>query len=146
MKSRTLIAALFAFMVVAPGQASAASVPVVHDLAGYGHSSVRPRALWAFTGDGSMGLIRLRWTHWRASSAFAGGTLYYRSCWGSCFKPGYVPVKVGLYAAQRYQGQSYFSRVYYHFWWHGVLHTNVAVYSGSKSYGYWRYTSGGWVP
>ncbi len=84
---------------------------------GWGHGTVRLSVLYV---GGPDTFVRVQhWSHWTASSAFAGGTLWADNCQPNCAAGHYVkyPASVTLSRVAAHKGASYFSRLtlrYYH--------------------------------
>jgi hypothetical protein len=120
--------------------AAAATPPVVFNYAeGWQHGRVRPRAIYIGNG-GAPYVIRLAWSHWNGTSAYASGFLerQYASC--LTVKPAYkcpehrFGTGVRLSRVQTHDGVRYFSRMRWS--WHAR--------SGAHRFTYWRTAHGFW--
>lgn len=120
--------------------AAAATQPVVFNYAeGWQHGRVRPRAIYIGNG-GAPYVIRLSWSHWNGTSAYASGFLerQYASCLAS--KPAFkcpehrYGVGVRLTRVATHDGVRYFSRMRWS--WH--------TRSGAHRFTYWRTARGFW--
>jgi hypothetical protein len=130
----------------APGRAGggvsavAATPPVVFNYAaGWQHGRVRPQAIYIGNG-GAPYVIRLAWSHWNGTSAYASGILnrQYVSC--LTVKPAYrcpehrFGVGVTLSRVETHDGVRYFSRMRWS--WHSR--------AGAHRFTYWRTARGFW--
>jgi hypothetical protein len=134
-----LAAALAASLLAVNAGTAVASVPkppVVHDWLGWNqnltrpsflgalHSSVPPKAI-----DGDFVLMKLHWSAWGRGSARGTGQIGWA-------QPGpggngisrEAPVRVTLSSVATHAGRRYFSRLAFHFTWHG--HT----YAGTERF------------